>query len=108
VGLDGSGGGENADCNACGLGAHDKQVNPSGARELYNDLGAPKKVFVDLGPVRRQRHVGEESPAAVRASLSGSRRSVLGRRKVSPSGIEALMQVPRPLLINAGAAGCTD
>src|SRR3984885_2711112 len=29
-------------------GAHDKQVNPDRVRELYADLGAPKKVFVDL------------------------------------------------------------
>jgi pimeloyl-ACP methyl ester carboxylesterase len=29
-------------------GAHDKQVNPERVRELYMDLGAPKKVFVDL------------------------------------------------------------
>jgi pimeloyl-ACP methyl ester carboxylesterase len=29
-------------------GAHDKQVNPDRVRELYNDLGSPKKVFVDL------------------------------------------------------------
>jgi pimeloyl-ACP methyl ester carboxylesterase len=29
-------------------GAHDKQVNPSRVRELYDDLGTPKKVFVDL------------------------------------------------------------
>jgi pimeloyl-ACP methyl ester carboxylesterase len=29
-------------------GAHDKQVNPDRVRELYNDLGAPKKVFIDL------------------------------------------------------------
>lgn len=30
-------------------GAHDKQVNPDRVRELYTDLGSPKKVFVDLG-----------------------------------------------------------
>jgi pimeloyl-ACP methyl ester carboxylesterase len=29
-------------------GQHDKQVNPDRVRELYADLGAPKKVFVDL------------------------------------------------------------
>jgi pimeloyl-ACP methyl ester carboxylesterase len=29
-------------------GAHDKQVNPDRVRELYEDLGSPKKVFVDL------------------------------------------------------------
>ena len=29
-------------------GAHDKQVNPDRVRELYNDLGSPKKIFVDL------------------------------------------------------------
>jgi pimeloyl-ACP methyl ester carboxylesterase len=29
-------------------GAHDKQVNPDRVRELYNDFGSPKKVFVDL------------------------------------------------------------
>ena len=29
-------------------GAHDKQVNPDRVRELYNDLGSPKKVFIDL------------------------------------------------------------
>lgn len=29
-------------------GAHDKQVNPDRVRELYMDLGSPKKVFVDL------------------------------------------------------------
>jgi pimeloyl-ACP methyl ester carboxylesterase len=29
-------------------GAHDKQVNPDRVRELYADLGAPKKVFLDL------------------------------------------------------------
>ncbi len=29
-------------------GAHDKQVNPDRVRELYADLGSPKKVFVDL------------------------------------------------------------
>jgi len=29
-------------------GAHDKQVNPDRVRELYTDLGSPKKVFVDL------------------------------------------------------------
>src|SRR3984893_15794066 len=29
-------------------GAHDKQVNPDRVRELYSDLGSPKKVFVDL------------------------------------------------------------
>ena len=29
-------------------GAHDKQVNPERVRELYADLGAPEKVFVDL------------------------------------------------------------
>jgi pimeloyl-ACP methyl ester carboxylesterase len=29
-------------------GAHDKQVNPDRVRELYADLGAPQKVFIDL------------------------------------------------------------
>lgn len=29
-------------------GAHDKQVNPDRVRELYTDLGSPKKVFIDL------------------------------------------------------------
>jgi fermentation-respiration switch protein FrsA (DUF1100 family) len=29
-------------------GAHDKQVAPDRVRELYADLGSPKKVFVDL------------------------------------------------------------
>jgi len=29
-------------------GVHDKQVNPDRVRELYADLGTPKKVFVDL------------------------------------------------------------
>jgi pimeloyl-ACP methyl ester carboxylesterase len=29
-------------------GAHDKQVNPDRVREMYADLGSPKKVFVDL------------------------------------------------------------
>ena len=29
-------------------GAHDKQVNPDRVRELYSDLGSPKKIFVDL------------------------------------------------------------
>jgi len=29
-------------------GAHDKQANPDRVRELYTDLGSPKKVFVDL------------------------------------------------------------
>jgi len=29
-------------------GAHDKQVNPDRVRELYTDLGSPKKIFVDL------------------------------------------------------------
>ena len=29
-------------------GAHDKQVNPERVREMYTDLGSPKKVFVDL------------------------------------------------------------
>ena len=29
-------------------GAHDKQVSPDRVRDLYNDLGSPKKVFVDL------------------------------------------------------------
>jgi pimeloyl-ACP methyl ester carboxylesterase len=29
-------------------GAHDKQVNPDSVRQLYTDLGSPKKVFVDL------------------------------------------------------------
>ena len=29
-------------------GANDKQVNPERVRELYTDLGSPKKVFVDL------------------------------------------------------------
>ncbi len=29
-------------------GAHDKQVNPDRVREMYTDLGSPKKVFVDL------------------------------------------------------------
>ena len=29
-------------------GVHDKQVNPERVRELYADLGSPKKVFVDL------------------------------------------------------------
>jgi pimeloyl-ACP methyl ester carboxylesterase len=30
-------------------GANDKQVNPVRVRELYDDLGSPKKVFIDLG-----------------------------------------------------------
>ena len=30
-------------------GAHDKQVSPDRVRELYADLGAPEKVFIDLG-----------------------------------------------------------
>ena len=30
------------------VGAHDKQANPDRVRELYADLGSPKKVFVDL------------------------------------------------------------
>jgi pimeloyl-ACP methyl ester carboxylesterase len=29
-------------------GAHDKQVSPDRVRELYADIGSPKKVFVDL------------------------------------------------------------
>jgi pimeloyl-ACP methyl ester carboxylesterase len=29
-------------------GAHDKQVNPDRVRELYEDWGSPKKVFIDL------------------------------------------------------------
>jgi pimeloyl-ACP methyl ester carboxylesterase len=29
-------------------GVHDKQVNPDRVRELYTDLGSPKKIFVDL------------------------------------------------------------
>src|SRR5262249_46171756 len=29
-------------------GAHDKQVAPERVKELYEDLGAPQKVFVDL------------------------------------------------------------
>jgi pimeloyl-ACP methyl ester carboxylesterase len=29
-------------------GAHDRQVDPSRVRELYTDLGSPRKVFVDL------------------------------------------------------------
>jgi pimeloyl-ACP methyl ester carboxylesterase len=29
-------------------GAHDKQVNPDRVREMYADLGSPRKVFVDL------------------------------------------------------------
>jgi pimeloyl-ACP methyl ester carboxylesterase len=29
-------------------GANDKQVNPDRVRELYEDLGSPKKIFVDL------------------------------------------------------------
>jgi hypothetical protein len=29
-------------------GAHDKQVSPDRVRELYADLAAPEKVFVDL------------------------------------------------------------
>ena len=29
-------------------GTHDKQVNPDRVRELYNDLGSPQKVFIDL------------------------------------------------------------
>jgi len=29
-------------------GAHDKQVNPDRVRELYTDLGSPKKIFIDL------------------------------------------------------------
>jgi pimeloyl-ACP methyl ester carboxylesterase len=29
-------------------GANDKQVNPDRVRELYTDLGSPKKIFVDL------------------------------------------------------------
>ena len=29
-------------------GTHDKQVNPDRVRELYMDLGSPKKIFVDL------------------------------------------------------------
>lgn len=29
-------------------GVHDKQVPPDRVRELYEDLGAPHKVFVDL------------------------------------------------------------
>ena len=29
-------------------GAHDKQVAPDRVRDLYADLGSPKKVFVDL------------------------------------------------------------
>jgi pimeloyl-ACP methyl ester carboxylesterase len=30
-------------------GVHDKQVAPARVRELYEDLGSPEKVFVDLG-----------------------------------------------------------
>ena len=30
-------------------GANDKQVDPARVRELYEDLGSPKKVFADLG-----------------------------------------------------------
>jgi pimeloyl-ACP methyl ester carboxylesterase len=29
-------------------GVHDKQVNPDRVRELFSDLGAPQKIFVDL------------------------------------------------------------
>jgi pimeloyl-ACP methyl ester carboxylesterase len=29
-------------------GAHDKQVSPDRVRELYEDWGSPKKVFIDL------------------------------------------------------------
>ena len=51
-------------------GAHDKQVPPDRVRELYDDLGAPQKVFVDLGVLVAQRDVGEEPPAAVPARRS--------------------------------------
>jgi fermentation-respiration switch protein FrsA (DUF1100 family) len=30
-------------------GIHDKQVPPERVRQLYTDLGAPQKVFIDLG-----------------------------------------------------------
>jgi pimeloyl-ACP methyl ester carboxylesterase len=30
------------------VGAHDKQANPARVKELYADLGAPQKVFIDL------------------------------------------------------------
>jgi pimeloyl-ACP methyl ester carboxylesterase len=30
-------------------GVHDKQVNPARVRELYMDIGAPEKAFIDLG-----------------------------------------------------------
>ena len=46
-------------------GAHDKQVNPDRVRELYMDLGSPKKGVRRPGVFLAQRHVGEEPSAAV-------------------------------------------
>ena len=40
---------EDADADADGGGIHDKQVAPERVRELYDDLGAPQKVIIDLG-----------------------------------------------------------
>ena len=48
VGLDAGDGGEDQGADLVVAGRHDKQVSPERVRELYADLGAREKVFVDL------------------------------------------------------------
>src|SRR6202035_5859038 len=50
-------------------GAHDKQVNPDRVRELYTDLGSPKKVFVDLACSSHNAMWEKNHLLLVRASL---------------------------------------
>ena len=46
-------------------GAHDKQVRPERVKELYADLGARQKVFVDLGCSSHNAAVGAEPPTSL-------------------------------------------
>ncbi|PWU07608.1 MAG: hypothetical protein C5B51_09740 [Terriglobia bacterium] len=63
-------------------GAHDKQVNPDRVRELYNDLGAPKKVFVDLACSSHNAMWEKNHVTLFRASLEWlTRGSVTGKQE---------------------------
>src|SRR5205085_7053213 len=61
-------------------GAHDKQVDPNRVRDLYNDLGSQRKVFVDLACSSHNAIWEKNHLLLFRASLEWlTQKSVLGK-----------------------------
>ena len=63
-------------------GVHDKQVNPDRVRELYADLAARQKIFIDLGCSSHNAMWERNHNVLFRASLEWlSRGSVNGSQE---------------------------